>query len=74
MKNDKTLQAASELMQSVCQQFQSNEELLKFASAMAALSLGVIESLSNEEHLKGFVAGAIGPERLRIQIERGMVQ
>ena len=63
-------ETAARFMEAACQQFKTNAEVLHFSAAVAALSLGVMESIGGEAYLKQFCADATGPNRQRIAVER----
>ncbi|MBV2128180.1 hypothetical protein [Arsukibacterium indicum] len=70
MTNEEIHEAAARFMEAASRQFDTNAELLHFSAAVAALSLGVMESIGGEAYLKQFCADATGPNRQRIAIER----
>lgn len=74
MTEEQIYMAAGDYMESACQQFKNEAELLQFITAVAGLSLSVMESLGGEEHLKQFVADATGPNRLKVDAVVGDVQ
>lgn len=68
MTDEQIFLAAGEYMEATCQRFQDKAELLRFVSAVAAISLSIMESLGGEEQLKEFIADATGPDRLRADV------
>lgn len=74
MTEEQIYMAAGDYVEAACQRFKTEAELLQFITAVAGLSLSVMESLGGEEHLKQFVADATGPNRLKVDAVVGAVQ
>jgi len=74
MKEEQIYQAAGEYMEAAARQFKTEADLLLFVTAIAGLSLSVMESLGGEDHLKQFVSDATGPNRIRTEVVVGAVQ
>jgi len=74
MTEEQIYMAAGDYVEAACQQFKTEAELLQFVTAVAGISLSVMESLGGEEHLKQFVADATGPNRIQTDVVVGAVQ
>lgn len=68
MKEEQIYQAAGEYMEAAARQFKTEADLLLFVTAIAGLSLSVMESLGGEDHLKQFVSDATSPNRIRTEV------
>jgi len=74
MTEDKINVLAGEYLEAICQQFRDQKELLQFMTATTAITLSVIEALSDKEYLDQFIADATGPNRIMTDLVMEPVQ